>query len=215
MELHSHIRAERLWNYMRAIYFMMRKGLISKRRLLMNINIAMKRRNKHLNRSFFTNLFLFHHSHTHSKRDLGLGFGSREYEFSCSNSPSSAVFSHKRRRNYFPCLGSDMEEPMDTWQPCKVARIEYSPSPSPQASLFASGELVQEEKRSTSYSPLSIRIADYSEEDEEEERTEDNLVDGEAEEFIRRFYEQLQTQNRIALLEYEEREYRHMLARAI
>lgn len=41
---------------------------------------------------------------------------------------------------------------------------------------------------------------------------EENIVDGEAEEFIRRFYEQLQAQNRIALLEYQEREYQNMLA---
>ncbi|KAJ1704014.1 hypothetical protein LUZ63_003793 [Rhynchospora breviuscula] len=209
MELQSHIKAKRLWNYLRAIYFMMRKGLISKRKLLMDLNLAMKRRNKVLSRSF-TNIFL----HAHGKRDLG--FGLREYEFSCSNSPSPAVFLHKRRHNYFPCLGSLSEEP-DMWRSRAVPlqRIEYSPSPSPKIiSLFASRELAPGEKLSLTPSPISIRIVDYSdEEDGEEVKEEENIVDGEAEEFIRRFYEQLQAQNRIALLEYQEREYHDMLAR--
>lgn len=56
---------------------------------------------------------------------------------------------------------------------------------------------------------------DYSDEEEELEegtKQEGNVVDGAAEEFIRRFYEQLQAQNRIALLEYQERQYQNMLA---
>jgi Cotton fibre expressed protein len=44
-------------------------------------------------------------------------------------------------------------------------------------------------------------------------RQEENIVDGAAEEFIRRFYEQLQAQNRIALLEYNQHgEHQNMLA---
>jgi hypothetical protein len=131
MELQSHIRAKRLWNYIRAIYFMTRKGLISKRKILMDLNLAMKRRNKVFSRSF-TNIFL--HGHIHTKRDLE--FGISEYEFSCSNSPNPAVFLHKRRHNYFPCLGSLFEEP-DMWRSHAVPlrRIEYSPSPSSKISL--------------------------------------------------------------------------------
>jgi Cotton fibre expressed protein len=54
---------------------------------------------------------------------------------------------------------------------------------------------------------------EYSDEEEEgETRQEKNIVDCAAEEFIRRFYEQLQAQNRIALLEYQHREYQTMLA---
>jgi hypothetical protein len=185
---------------------MMRKGLISKRKILMDLNLAMKRRNKVLSRSF-TNIFL--HG---SKRDLG--FGLREYEFSCSNSPNPAVFSHKRLHNYFPCLGSVSEEPEMWWtHGVALRRIEYSPSPSPKISLFTSRELAPGEKRSLTPSPISIRIMDYSDEEEEQDvQQEENIVDGEAEEFIRRFYEQLQAQNRIALLEYQEREYQNMLA---
>lgn len=169
----------------------------------MDMNLMMKR-GKLLGKSLGN--LMFHHNarppHTPS-------FGLREYEFSCSNSPNPVFFHAKRRHNYFPCLNAVVEEPDET--PARAAvvlqRIEYSPQCS-----FLSQELAPGERRSPLPSPFSVRISNYSSEDEDGDGS-GHEVDDEAEEFIRRFYEQLRAQSRIALLEYQEMEYQEMLAR--
>ncbi|OAY76677.1 hypothetical protein ACMD2_05552 [Ananas comosus] len=236
MELHSPTAAKKLWSYLRAVFFMMRKGLVSnKRKLLIDMNLFMKRGNKILGRSL-TNLIFHHHHHhhhhhPHSQRSQSIAATTmtimREYEFSCSNSPNP-VFFRGRRHAYFPCLNAVVEDEEDkhSW-PCAPAaqkRIEYSPQSSSSSTTATTSLLAEElfapgERRSPS--PTSVRISEYysddddKEEEEEEEEVEDGdngEVDDEAEEFIRRFYEQLRAQRRIALFEYQE-EYQHMLAR--
>ncbi|KAK1295007.1 hypothetical protein QJS10_CPA16g00764 [Acorus calamus] len=61
-------------------------------------------------------------------------------------------------------------------------------------------------------SPLDSPVLDCEEEVVVVE-VDEGRVDEEAEEFIRRFYEQLRLQRRLALLQYQEMEYREMLAR--
>lgn len=81
-----------------------------------------------------------------------------------------------------------------------MPRIEYSPLPSPLCLALSQDR-----------SPFSVRISNFSA--EEESGGGDAQVDDEAEEFIKRFYEQLRTQSRIALIQYQEREVQEMLAR--
>ncbi|RWR74333.1 DUF761 domain-containing protein [Cinnamomum micranthum f. kanehirae] len=161
MELHSPINsvaAKRLWNFLRIAFFMIRKGLMSKRKLIMDMNLKMKR-GKVLGKSL-GNLIFHHHSRSADSR----GFGLQEYEFSCSNSPNPV--------------------------------------------FFHAGE-----KITSMVSPSSIRLSNYSSEEEENDSGSECQVDNEAEEFIRRFYEQLRIQSRTALLEYQESQYQEMLAR--
>ncbi|EAZ14720.1 hypothetical protein OsJ_04645 [Oryza sativa Japonica Group] len=82
MEVES--AARRMWGYLRAVFFMVRKGVISKRRLLLGMQLAMrlKRRNRAVARSVASLL-----SHHHGGGGGGALRRRREYEFSCSNSP--------------------------------------------------------------------------------------------------------------------------------
>ncbi|XP_020259488.1 uncharacterized protein LOC109835935 [Asparagus officinalis] len=195
MELHSPRAAKRLWNLLRIAFFMMRKGLISKRKLLMDMNLMMKR-GKLMSKNLGKNLHFHHHHHRTSSP-----FILQEYEFSCTNSPNPA-FSHSKRR-YFPCFNPIVEDETPR-AACTVPRIEYSPLPSPLCFALS-------HDRSPFRSPFSVRISNFSA--EEESGCGDAQVDDEAEEFIKRFYEQLRAQSRIALIEYQEKEVQEMLAR--
>ncbi|KAK7847813.1 uncharacterized protein LOC112015919 [Quercus suber] len=214
MEVHSPVIAKRLWNVLRVTFFMIRKGLISKRKLIMDMNLMMKRGK--LLRKSLSNLMSHHH---HSKNMARAGYGIQEYEFSCSNSPNP-VFFHvpKRKHHYFPCINApevleEVEEPLPQPQqePKAVVLVPKTPEYTfnfrfDHASDFASGE-----KRSPLLSPFSVRVSNYSSEDENEGESEQ--VDHEAEEFIRRFYEQLRVQSHRQLLQYQDLQYEQMLAR--
>ncbi|RWW22913.1 hypothetical protein GW17_00012857 [Ensete ventricosum] len=178
MELHSHATAKKLWGYLRVAFFMMRKGFISKRKLLMDVNLLMKR-GKLLGKSIGS--LVFHHHHP--RPDIPT-FAPCEYEFSCSNSPNPVFYHAKRRHSYFSCLHTVVEEADDT--PRRAA-----------------GDLPRIGLRTSLSSPFSDRVSNYSSEEEDGLSQE---VDGEAEEFIKRFYEQLRAQSRIALLQYQEEE---------
>lgn len=211
MELHSPAAAKRLWKFFRVAFFLMRKGLISKRKLLMDMNLMMKR-GKIMGKNLGN--LVFHPHHNHHRPSRGYGFSLQEYEFSCTTSPNPVFFHAKRRHNYFPCLNSVIEGDETPRPTVSVPRIEYSPSPcSGLSQELASGE---NKSPLPSNSPFSVRVSNYSSELEAEtgEAASNSLeVDDEAEDFIRRFYEQLQVQSRIALIEYQELEYQDMLER--
>ncbi|XP_062230382.1 uncharacterized protein LOC133928131 [Phragmites australis] len=209
MEVHTAPAvAKRMWSYLRAAFFMMRKGVLSnKRKLLVSMHLLMKRRNKAVARTITS--LLSHHGHHHGAH--GNALRRRDYEFSCSNSPGPAgSFSASRHRlAYFPCLGAVSEEELraDVASPAPLARIEYyaaAASPSPSSPGLLLRELAPGEEYCTSPAPgagagFSVRVSNYS---SEEEGGGSEAVDDEAEEFIRRFYEQLRRQNTIALLPY-------------
>ncbi|KAG2594039.1 uncharacterized protein LOC120672227 [Panicum virgatum] len=213
---------KRMWSYLRAIFFMARKGLLSnKRKLLLGMHLLIKRRNKAVPRTVAALL-----SHHHGSNALRR----RDYEFSCSNSPDPAAagFSASSRRHlaYFPCLGAVAQEDDGRYvhgsslQPAPVGRIEYyaaaaaSPAPSSPGILLrelAPGEPAAEDQSSyCCASPalqlgggdgaFSVRVSNYSSEDEGGAGAQ--AVDDEVEEFIRRFYDQLRRQNTVALLPY-------------
>ncbi|KAL4191927.1 hypothetical protein AMTRI_Chr06g169710 [Amborella trichopoda] len=206
MELHSPAMAKRLWNLLRLAFFMVRKGLISKRKLVMDMNL-MTKRGKLLGKSL-QNLVFHHHPSSESTRAFGL----QDYEFSCSNSP--AIFSHvsKRRHHFpsFPCIHSHVldEEPR--------AIVITLPKFSPENRLKSPGNFLNSPEYSIGlpeYSPgmtpLVMASPEYPPENEDS-----GHVDAEAEEFIKRFYEELRVQSRTARLEYREMEYREMLVRS-
>ncbi|KAJ7971807.1 Avr9/Cf-9 rapidly elicited protein [Quillaja saponaria] len=113
MQVHSPLLAERLWNVLRITFYMIRKGLVSKRKLIMDMNLMMKR-GKLLKKSL-SNLMSIHHYHHHSKNASARGgYGIQEYEFSCSNSPNPVFFHVSKRKHHFnfPCINTPqvMEE---------------------------------------------------------------------------------------------------------
>ncbi|CAM0884535.1 unnamed protein product [Alopecurus aequalis] len=208
MDVHSApVVGKRMWSYLRAVFFMMRK---SKRKLLLGMHLLMKRRNKAVARSV-ANL-LSHHHHGASSHALRR----REYEFSCNDNPGS--FSMRRPLAYLPCLGAEVQdEPAPAATP-PLHRIEYyateSPAPSSSGVLrmqeeLAPGEEIDEYTPSQTMSPLvpsggfSVRVSNFSSEEVDGELDMGGeAVDDEAEEFIARFYEQLRRQNQIGLLPY-------------
>ena len=226
MEVES--AARRMWGYLRAVFFMVRKGVISKRRLLLGMQLAMrlKRRNRAVARSVASLL-----SHHHGGGGGGALRRRREYEFSCSNSPDvvHGGAASRRRLAYFPCLGAE-DDVVDAGASATAAaalqRIEYygyaaaaasSPAPSSPGFMVRDELLAPGDECSTpGLSPLlgttggySVRVSNYSSEEEEDGDYGHadgggggEAVDDEAEEFIRRFYEQLRRQNHVALLPY-------------
>ncbi|KAG9447335.1 hypothetical protein H6P81_013463 [Aristolochia fimbriata] len=223
MEVHPRVNSvlpKRLWNFLRIAFYMMRKGLVSKRKLIIDMNLMMKR-GKVLGKKTFGNLIHHHHHHSSSRVPVR-GYGLQEYEFSCSNSPNP-VFFHvgKRKHHYFPCINAQDEDPEEEMTPppptavVPVRKIEY---PSPEYSfnfrLDGGGDFAPGEKLSPLRSPFSVQVSDYSGIDEAGDGGIGTpQVDAAAEEFIRRFYDQLRMQSRTALLQYQETEYQEMLAR--
>ncbi|KAF5194925.1 hypothetical protein FRX31_015488 [Thalictrum thalictroides] len=192
--MHSHMNsviAKRVWNYLRISYFMMRKGLLSKRKFIMDINLMMKRGK--LLRKTLGNL-KFHHHHRSRNVTRG-GFGLQEYEFSCNDSPNP-VFFHvpKRKHHYFPCINPPTPNALEEYPKSVVIlpKIDYSPE-SEYSYKFLS------DKERFASSPFSVRISNYSSEDDENE-DESKQVDDDAEAFIKRFYEQLRAQSHVQLL---------------
>ncbi|GJN16847.1 hypothetical protein PR202_gb03871 [Eleusine coracana subsp. coracana] len=219
MEVHSApAAAKRMWSYLRAVFFMARKGVLSnKRKLFISIHLLMKRRNKAVARTV-ANLLSHHHHHHHGSGSYYHGGNTnalrrREYEFSCSNSPDPGSFSFSSRRrhaSYFPCLGAVAEDEEDfPTGAASHARIEYYATASSPAPSSPGGELLMRELApgEDNYNYLSspapagafsVRVSNYSSEDEAGAGSD--AVDDEAEEFIRRFYDQLRRQNQIAML---------------
>lgn len=189
--------AKKLWNVLRVTFFMIRKGLVSKRKLIMDMNLMMKR-GKLLRKSLSNLMSYHHHHHHHSKHMTRGGFGLQEYEFSCSNSPNP-VFFHvsKRKHHYFPCINpppvleeEEGELELGYYDPKAVVLVPKTPEYT--FNFHASMP-----------SPFSVRVSNYSSEDDEmiSDGGSGGQVDDRAEEFIRKFYEQLRVQSRVQLLQ--------------
>uniref|UniRef100_A0A0D6R3S4 Uncharacterized protein n=1 Tax=Araucaria cunninghamii TaxID=56994 RepID=A0A0D6R3S4_ARACU len=197
----NHVSAKRFWNVLRIAFFMIRKGLISKRRMLMDMHVMMKR-GKVYGKSLGN--LMFHHS-----RGNNHGVGLREYEFSCSNSPAPVLFHVPRKKfqihmPHFPCIHphpieEDKEEDPNAFV---FPQLDYNGEYFTKDCLDQK-DLPGPDKLSPMLSPLSRRISIYSEDEDNDHR-----VDRQAEEFIARFYEQLRMQQQVSMVQYQE-----MLAR--
>ncbi|KAJ1286953.1 hypothetical protein BS78_03G392100 [Paspalum vaginatum] len=194
--------AKRMWGYLRAVFFMARKGLLShKRRLLVTMRLLSKRR-AGINKAVAALLHNSQYSH-------GTALRHRDYEFSCTNSPASS--SGRRRLAYFPsCLGAvadgDYYAASPAPPPQTLARIEHcyyyaahDSSPAPSSPGDEEGCGASPDLLSAAAGRFSVRVSNYSSEDE---GAGGEAVDHDAEEFIRRFYDQLRRQNAVAMLPY-------------
>ncbi|RDX63924.1 hypothetical protein CR513_57584, partial [Mucuna pruriens] len=186
--VHSPVVAKRLWNVVRVSFFMMRKGLISKRKMIMDMNLMMKKGK--VVRKSLGNLMSSNHDQHHHKNQKSVGFGVH-YEFSCSNSPNPVFFQMPKRKHHFnfPCINAPEV-------------LEEEPRFSLEVESFDVPKAVVTEK-SPLLSPFSVRVSNYSALDENEE-VGNGLVDDQAEDFIRRFYEQLRTQSPVQFLRYQD-----------
>ncbi|XP_058074200.1 uncharacterized protein LOC131222957 [Magnolia sinica] len=188
--------AKRLWNIVRIVYYMLRKG-ISKRKLMVDLHLMMKR-GKIAGKKAIGNLMFHHHpAFICNSNDGHVSFAPREYEFSCSNSPAypSFPFHVSKRKNHHHYSsynrrydGDDVAARSAFQKTMETPSSDISEAMSPMPG-FGKGAAVRQLRITDS--PFPIKDA----------ADEDSHVDREAEEFIRRFYEQLRLQKRMAALE--------------
>ncbi|KAL6648227.1 hypothetical protein ACP70R_012451 [Stipagrostis hirtigluma subsp. patula] len=175
--------AKRMWSSLRAVFFMMRKGVLSnKRKVLLGMHLLMKRRNKAVVAEL-----LSHHGHGHHANALRR----RDYESFCSNSPDPAAFSASRRRlAYFPCLGAMAKKELAASPAPPLAGIEYYATASPATSSpgLLPWELAPEEEYHCASPALQLGgagtaspcVSNYSSEDDEAAAAGSEAVDDEA-----------------------------------
>lgn len=106
----------------------------------------------------------------------------------------------KRKHHYFPCINLPEVTGEEEEDANNAAAVMAMVPKTPDEYTF---NFAPREKHSPLPSPLSVRISNYSSQDENDNELS-GQVDDEAEEFIRRFYEQLRLQSRKQLLQYQD-----------
>ncbi|KAM3699682.1 hypothetical protein ACJW30_05G044600 [Castanea mollissima] len=183
------IAAKRIWSIARVAFFMLRKGL-SKRKLMLNLNMMMKR--SKIAGKAISNLMFHHHPDRH------VSF-SAPREFSCSNTPNYAFHINNKGRlhhphnnhhsYFFTCAHAPatLDDDVATVNAVKAMVLEMLNNEavveaSPVLPGFGRSPMVRQLRITDS--PFPLRDID-----------EDSHVDKAAEEFIQRFYKDLRQQN--------------------
>lgn len=197
------VAAKRLWHIVRAVFFMLRKGISKRKLIMMDLHVMLKRGK--IAGKAIGNLMTFHHHSNLSCRsqDPHLAFfAPREYEFSCNNSPAFPFhfptgmgkrakknhYQHHHGNNKHSAAAEEDNVVASALQKTLEMLNHPSAAASPVPPLWPSRPVRQ--LRITD-SPFPIKNGPE----------EDSHVDDEAEEFISRFYEQLRQQKKIAALE--------------
>ncbi|XP_014500480.1 uncharacterized protein LOC106761442 [Vigna radiata var. radiata] len=191
METKAPIVTKKLWDMLRVMFFMMRKG-ISKGKLMMDLNVMLKRRSKLAGKAIANLISHHHHAASH---DSHLQFSApREYEFSCSNTPSAFSFPAigKRHRHFFACVHAPPTHDDDsvTMNAVKTVLemlnndVKVETTSSPALPGFGRSPMVRQLR--VTDSPFPLRDSDQD---------NDHQVDKAAEEFIKRFYKELKKQD--------------------
>ncbi|CAN6570762.1 unnamed protein product [Malus baccata var. baccata] len=195
--------ARRIWSIVRVAFFMLKKG-ISKRKLLLDLNMMMKRGK--LASKALSNLMFHHHHHNHYHPHYSSTTSSaapQEYEFSCSNTPNYPFHlmgkrrHHNNRNNFFTSAHAQLtqDDEMATAGAVKAVlemlnndllavETVASVAASPVLPGFGKSPMVRQLRITDS--PFPLREAD-----------EDSHVDKAAEEFIEKFYKNLWQQRRM------------------
>jgi hypothetical protein len=180
----------------RVVFFMLRKG-ISKGKLMMDLNMMLKRRSKLAGKAI-ANLMFHHHSHhnnsgsTSSHRSHQFT-ASREYEFSCSNTPHHFFPIGKRHRshnNFFTCahVSPTQDDDVATMSAMKAV-LEMLNN---DQTIVEASPALPEFGRSPMVRQLRVTDSPFPLKNDDEK---DNQVDKAAEDFINRFYSQLRRQD--------------------
>lgn len=185
------MEAKRIWSIVRVAFFMLRKG-ISKRKVMLDLNMMMKR-GKIAGKAISNRMF--HHGHHHASSSAP-----REYEFSCSNTPNYAFHitnkhrHHNHHSHFFRCthapptLEDDDVAAMNAVKAMlfEMLNNEAPVEASPALPGFGQSPMVRQLRITDS--PFPLRDA----------ADEDSHVDKAAEDFIEKFYRDLRLQKRMA-----------------
>ncbi|KAK7314419.1 hypothetical protein VNO77_32942 [Canavalia gladiata] len=165
------VTAKKLWNIVRIVFLMLRKG-IAKSKVVEEFHLLLKRGKLAAGKAIANTLTL----HNRSRNDVVYP---RDYEFSCSNSPAfpfHAIKRKHRQHNYDDVFAVQKVLEM-------LNKVEASP-------LVGFGKSPVGKQLRITDSPFPLK-------DEEG----DSQVDLAAEEFIKRFYRDLNLQQNLAAID--------------
>ncbi|KAI9107759.1 hypothetical protein K1719_021095 [Acacia pycnantha] len=191
MENNLPVISKRVWSIVRIALFTLRKGF-TKRKLLMGLNLMLKRPGKLAGKAF-ANL-ISHHHHCHhgsfaASQDAQLQFSTaREYEFSCSNTPKYGFITkrHIVPRHFLACAHAPLTVDEDTVAVNNVFNnvvMEMLNDKEYKAVVEASPALAATGRTRT----VRVTVQDGNDDG-------DNQIDKAAEEFIERFFMELRKQ---------------------
>ncbi|MCD7451936.1 hypothetical protein HAX54_014200 [Datura stramonium] len=218
MEIESsapRLAAKKLWNIVRIMLYMLRKGMSNCKINILDIQIAvqhMLKRGKIVGKAI-SNLMLHPPPHLYassftckSNDVVATSFITRrDYEFSCSNSPVFPLYfaannnnkRSSRRRNNRPYKTDEIEIVQKVFEILNNTSTNYdaagTAAVSPLMALPGFGK-----------SPNNVRQLRVTDSPFPLKETEENYnpqVDKDAEDFIKKFYKDLKQQKRIAALE--------------
>jgi hypothetical protein len=173
---------KKVWNTLRIILFMITKN-VAKSKMVAQLNLLLKRSKLAAIKAIANTLTLCHHS--------SASFVSpHDYEFSCSNSPGVIKFhnknkkhNHGRHHNNVSTIHKVLEILND---------VSSFSSPSPLVTFPGFGKSPIGKKIRVTDSPFPLK---------EEEDDDHSYVDVAAEEFIKRFYKNLNLQQKLAAIQ--------------
>ncbi|KAK7358374.1 hypothetical protein VNO77_00301 [Canavalia gladiata] len=183
--------AKKVWNIVRILFFMLRKG-IAKIKIMGELHLMLKR-GKLAGKALVNNLILSHHNASFTCRSHHNTFISPgDYEFSCSNSPAlpfhHAIKRHKHRRfsksNQYDDVSTftAVQKVLEMLNNDKV--FEANSSPFVPLPGFGKSPIGRQLRVTDSPFPLK-------------DEKGDSHIDVAAQEFINKFYKDLNLQNRM------------------
>ncbi|XP_019200051.1 PREDICTED: uncharacterized protein LOC109193649 [Ipomoea nil] len=190
------IVGKKLWNIVRIVFYMVRKGVSKSKLIHLNLQLALQlmlKRGK-----LAAGKALSHHysalitCRSHHSVRVFTGHAPHDYEFSCSNTPAALFHHHasKRSRNHRRENKIDADVFQRVFEMLND-RPEAAVDGSPFTALPGFGRTPTVRQLRVTDSPFPLK-------DSEEINSQ---VDMDAEEFIRKFYTQLNLQSKKAALE--------------
>ncbi|TMW84572.1 hypothetical protein EJD97_024920 [Solanum chilense] len=170
---------KKFWKIVRVAYFMLRKGLSSKRKLMFDLNLLMKR-GKIAGKTIFQNLMFQSHDNNNHVHQSTL---KEYYEFSCSNSSAFHLpFNLNKRinKNNHNALPVTEHDDVSMMNAAVLKALEMLQSETASPALPGFGRTPTVRQLRITDSPFPLREADMM-----------SNVDEKADEFISRFYRDL------------------------
>ncbi|KEH27181.1 hypothetical protein MtrunA17_Chr6g0486751 [Medicago truncatula] len=175
---------KKVWNTLRIIFFMFTKN-IAKSKMVAELNLLLKRSKLAAIKAIANTLALRHHS-------TASFVSPHDYEFSCSNSPAAIKFHNKNNNYHRGRHHNDVSTIQKVLEILNDVDSSSFSSPSPLVTFPGFGK-----------SPIGkkIRVADSPFPLKDEEGDDHSHVDVAAEEFIKRFYKNLNLQQKLAAIQ--------------
>ncbi|XP_049364843.1 uncharacterized protein LOC125829693 [Solanum verrucosum] len=171
---------KKFWKIVRVAYFMLRKGLSSKRKLMFDLNLLMKR-GKIAGKAAFQNLMFQGHNNNNIHQSISKEY----YEFSCSNSPAFHLpFNMNKRisKHSQPEHGIEYDD-VSMMNAAVLKALEMLQSETASPALPGFGRTPTVRQLRITDSPFPLREVDNGD--------MISHVDEKADEFISRFYRDL------------------------